>query len=435
VLATVADALMKLITDVLAVETRIDVDTILSTVTAAVAEQVPVTCVAILMKTDPGNSRVVVADSANPEMASYTEEYVSTLFRPDEAPTTGLSQSVIESGAPLFMPGVEMDQYLSLISPEGRTFYATHPVPIAIGPITFLMVPMHSGPAIVGTLGLCEWRSRDVLTEADVEWVQKVADRTGLTIDNAQLRNRALDRIERLSALGDAALAITSSQDLRMTLKLILERLIAGLGVDAADLLLVDEADGSMYVAASAGFRSSSPPDSRFPIPAEAERRALFGRRVMSAGAIEWLGHSRRWLVAREGLKTYAAAPLMVRERFIGALEIFSRSNLDPDDDWLAFLDAMARHAAIGVDNATMYDELHRVGYVHVTRRIPAPVLSDREREILRLVVEGASNRDVAGNLHLSHNTIKFHVRQLLEKAGVSNRTELATKAVQHGWL
>jgi DNA-binding NarL/FixJ family response regulator len=124
-----------------------------------------------------------------------------------------------------------------------------------------------------------------------------------------------------------------------------------------------------------------------------------------------------------------------VREKLIGALEVFSRNPLDPDSDWLAFFDAMTTHAAIGVDNATMYDELRSVRNLHLGRRIAPPALSDREREILRLVVEGASNRDVAEKLHLSHNTIKFHIRQLLEKAGVSNRTELATKAVQHGWL
>ena len=53
----------------------------------------------------------------------------------------------------------------------------------------------------------------------------------------------------------------------------------------------------------------------------------------------------------------------------------------------------------------------------------------------MRLLVGGATNREVGDQLHLSHNTIKFHIRQLLEKAGVSNRTELATKAALQGWI
>jgi DNA-binding NarL/FixJ family response regulator len=51
------------------------------------------------------------------------------------------------------------------------------------------------------------------------------------------------------------------------------------------------------------------------------------------------------------------------------------------------------------------------------------------------MVVEGLTNREISVQIHLSQNTIKFHVRRLLQKAGVSNRTELARKATQEGWL
>jgi DNA-binding NarL/FixJ family response regulator len=37
--------------------------------------------------------------------------------------------------------------------------------------------------------------------------------------------------------------------------------------------------------------------------------------------------------------------------------------------------------------------------------------------------------------VHRSENTIKFHVRRILERTGVSNRTELARRATQEGWL
>jgi DNA-binding CsgD family transcriptional regulator len=434
VLESVADALMKLFGESLAVQSRVDPDAILETVTSVISLQVPATCMAILMKSDPGTSRVVVADKLNPRMATYIDDYVATLFSPHEAPTTGLSQRVIEAGGPIFKPGMGIDQFLPLISPEGRAYIAAHPLPIAFNSVDLLMVAMRSGPAIVGTLALFDWVGDGELSEADIEWVQRVADRIGLTIDNAQLRNRAIDRIERLMALSDVALAIASSQDLRVTLKLILERTIATLRVDAADVLLVDETDNTFYVAASAGFRATSNTELRFPIPQETANRALFDRKALPAGS-EWMGSQRRWIVAREGLKTYTAAPLTVREKLVGAIELFSRTTLDLDPEWLSFFDAMANHVAIGVDNATMYNELQRNGQVHPAQRIPAPILSDREREILAQVVNGASNREVAERLHLSHNTIKFHIRQLLEKAQVSNRTELATKAVQQGWL
>ncbi|MGY4857272.1 helix-turn-helix transcriptional regulator [Cryobacterium sp. AP23] len=55
--------------------------------------------------------------------------------------------------------------------------------------------------------------------------------------------------------------------------------------------------------------------------------------------------------------------------------------------------------------------------------------LSPREREVLRLVASGARNRDVARKLGISENTVKFHVSNLLRKAGARSRAELAALA------
>ena len=52
--------------------------------------------------------------------------------------------------------------------------------------------------------------------------------------------------------------------------------------------------------------------------------------------------------------------------------------------------------------------------------------LSPRERDVLRLVAEGRRNRDIAATLGVSENTVKFHISNLLRKAGVSPRAELA---------
>jgi two-component system vancomycin resistance associated response regulator VraR len=49
--------------------------------------------------------------------------------------------------------------------------------------------------------------------------------------------------------------------------------------------------------------------------------------------------------------------------------------------------------------------------------------------------VEGLTNRDISEQLHRSPNTIKFHVRRILEKTGTANRTELARRATREGWL
>jgi DNA-binding NarL/FixJ family response regulator len=61
--------------------------------------------------------------------------------------------------------------------------------------------------------------------------------------------------------------------------------------------------------------------------------------------------------------------------------------------------------------------------------------LSPREREVLELVVEGASNDEVGGRLGISARTAESHLRRLFERFGVASRTELAARALREGWL
>src|SRR2546421_12725739 len=142
-----------------------------------------------------------------------------------------------------------------------------------------------------------------------------------------------------------------------------------------------------VFVAASAGFHLAPSSEFRFPFPPDMAKRSLFERRIDSAAPVEWMGQHRRSILAREGLSTYTAIPLAVGDRVVGAFEVFSRAQQDADPEWLAFLDAMASHAAIAVDLAALHDELRRAGGAQVTSRFPAPTLSEREREILTLVV------------------------------------------------
>ena len=436
ILAAVADAITRMYGETLAVQSRIDTDAILKTVTTAIAQRLPVTSVAILMKPDPETSRVVFADETNPGMADYLDTYIASLLRPGEAPTYGLARKVIETNEPLLITSMSLERLQSMVAEEARHFSKTVPMPIAVDRLAMLMVPMRSGPAIIGTLALFDWQAAGTLTAADLEWMQRAADRVGLTVGNAQLRNKAMDRSERIAAMSDVALAISSGQDLRVTFNLILERVVSTLPVDAADIILVDDAEGGVTVSASVGFRSGFSGDVRTYMRPGAGMQWVTEHNVASPSTIEWIGQSRRWILAREGLKSYTAAPMMIRKRFAGALEVFSRATLEPDEEWFGYLDAMATHAAIAFDNATMHDSVRRGAMAPTSQRVsPAPALSDRELQILRMVVNGASNRDVAEKLHLSQNTIKFHVRQLLEKTGVANRTELATKAVQQGWV
>ncbi len=64
-------------------------------------------------------------------------------------------------------------------------------------------------------------------------------------------------------------------------------------------------------------------------------------------------------------------------------------------------------------------------------RQLPAPKLTEREMQVLKLVARGMNNRDIAKELFISDNTVKNHVRNILEKLQIHSRMEAVMVAVR----
>lgn len=95
------------------------------------------------------------------------------------------------------------------------------------------------------------------------------------------------------------------------------------------------------------------------------------------------------------------------------------------------------------MSNETLVDALRKVH--GGSRFLPAPVaeslaartpnsdLSPREREVLSLIVHGKTNRDIANSLGITEATVKCHVSVILERLGVTDRTQAVVAALQRG--
>jgi DNA-binding CsgD family transcriptional regulator len=408
------------------------VQSILSTATSTLSRLMPATWMAMAMNTNPETSRVVVADDADQTMADYVDTYIATIDRPNRAPTAGLSQRVIESGSPIFRKGVSIDELLSMVSPTWQAFMRINPPPEGRRSVDFLMVPMRVGGATVGTLSVADWKQRGVLSERDIEWVQAAADRIGLSLDHARLADAVRDDAARLDLVRSIGLAFRQRQDVGLVTRVVVEQITSRLAVDAADILLLVEGANEMVLQATSGFRSALPTGSRVPLSTLA-LSSDWEPRVERLADADRHGHNPRGThFAREGFQTVVRIKLHSRNRLLGLLELYSRSGVEPEQSWLDFYDTLGVLVGVAIDqSAAATHEASR----ERTGRVPRPDFGDLELDILRFIVEGLTNREIAEQVHRSENTIKFHVRRILERTAVSNRTELARRATREGWI
>jgi len=81
---------------------------------------------------------------------------------------------------------------------------------------------------------------------------------------------------------------------------------------------------------------------------------------------------------------------------------------------------------------ARVFDEFRRLGN---SAAQPDATLSERDRDILRLLAEGNDNRAIAARLFLSEKTVGNRMTEIFQKLGVTNRTQAAMVAVQRGLI
>ncbi len=103
-------------------------------------------------------------------------------------------------------------------------------------------------------------------------------------------------------------------------------------------------------------------------------------------------------------------------------------------NEFLEMLDGLQRGEA-AMTRQTIARLMKRVAAPPLPQTEPVQNLTKREIELLRLVAKGMPNKAIAQVLSVSENTVKYHLRNILQKLGVQNRTEAVTQAIRAGWL
>ena len=173
---------------------------------------------------------------------------------------------------------------------------------------------------------------------------------------------RILRHLEHLTALVEIDHAINLSFDLNLSLATLLTHVIVQLGVDAADVLLFNPTSRTLEYVAGRGFNSTAIEHVRQPLGEGYAGRAAQERTIVHIPdlATEYDSYLRGILLAGEEFVSYHGVPLIAKGQVMGVLEVFHRTRLVRDVEWLDFLKALASQAAIAIDNVTLFDNLQR---------------------------------------------------------------------------
>ncbi|HSL44588.1 MAG TPA: HD domain-containing phosphohydrolase [Anaerolineales bacterium] len=279
----------------------------------------------------------------------WSEEYIGSSFKPGEG-----------------IPGLVVKERQAIVSPE----FHTDPqiaeenrdqIPEGIGGAS---VPLHAEDNIVGVLLISITPPRE-LTTGEVQILKALAEIGGNAIHRMYLHEQTVKQLERLAALRTIDLAISNVLDLKVTLKIVINEVLEQLNVDAAAVLLLQAGNSSLEYVAGQGFYTRNIETTRIRLGEGNAGRAVMERRIIQVSDMTNMDgkFARSQLLADERFVSYYAVPLITKGEVKGVLEIFHRSALNPDREWLDFLETLGGQAAIAVENSILFQDLQRSNF------------------------------------------------------------------------
>lgn len=198
------------------------------------------------------------------------------------------------------------------------------------------------------------------LPESSIKRIRVIAAQMTTAFARRHAEQQTIQRLKNIEALHKIDTAIANSMDLSLTLKVVAEETIRQMGVDAADILLYNPASNLLETNVFQGFRTA----------AMQKVSLRIGQGLAGQISSNWeqifipdlADYSRKGartsLFAGEDFVTYCGMPLWAKGQFIGVLEVFNRTRLNPDPDWFNFLETLAGQAAIAIDSINSFNEI-----------------------------------------------------------------------------
>lgn len=180
--------------------------------------------------------------------------------------------------------------------------------------------------------------------------------------ERKQAEKQTQRQLERLQALRTIDIAISSSFNIKLTLEILLNQAVNMLNTDAAAILLFHPITKTLEYAANRGFHSTIIRGAKVGLGDGYAGRAILERATVHISNLPGTTSSTRQMQLFQGedFIDYFCTPLIVKGEVKGALEVFHRSVLPENPEWLDFLETLAGQAAIAIENSQLFDGLQR---------------------------------------------------------------------------
>ncbi|OJX40484.1 MAG: hypothetical protein BGO78_05680 [Chloroflexi bacterium 44-23] len=251
---------------------------------------------------------------------------------------------------------------------NNKKVYINNNINIEPGPVLIHLAGGASAvmiaPMIVDdqAIGVIEAGANRPWNDDDVRIISAMAEISAYAIQRELLSEQKEGQLQRLNTLREIDRMITSNFDAKSIMAYLLGQIVNQSNADAADILLSNEGSAVIDYGHGLGFAQPQLRESLVAgYPGPAELVMISNEPVL----IKNIAQSARWKqfflqLKAEHFESYYAVPLQAKGQILGVLEIYKRSTINENSDWLEFMQALAQQTAIALENAQLIDKLKK---------------------------------------------------------------------------
>lgn len=243
---------------------------------------------------------------------------------------------------------------------EDPCFSPWRDLALSYGIFTTMAVPLISRGKTFGTLNLYS-RKKDFFTDENIDMFQAFSNQAATALENSRLFDETNKRLSAIKALRNIDMAITSSLDPRVTLKILIEEVMEQLEVDASTVLIIDSVTHTLKYSEGKGLKIRFLENRKHHIWKGPVGKAIKEQRVIFIKDLSEIDDPLfKDLMKEEGFTLYYAVPIISKGKVLGILETYHKKRRKYNNEWIELLEALAGQAAIAIENSQLFYDLHK---------------------------------------------------------------------------